>query len=1048
MAKDSENNNKPLKREKSKFQRGAISWMASNPVAANTFMLFLLIGGIFWGMQIKQEVFPEFTIDQVDISVVYPGASPDEIEKGILLPIEEAIQGIDGIEEVNSNASEGIGIVKVDALINADINLLYQDIKNGIDRINSFPEDAEEPTVVIPTRKNEVVTVVLYGNQSDHILRETAEDIREQLLSDKGISQVELLGEKPLEMSIEVKQDILRTYGLTTAKLAAIIKNASLDLPGGSLKTSGGEILVRVKERKDYKQEFENIPVITSANGAVIRLGDIATVSDGFQDTDQIMLYNSQPAIGIKVFRVGKQTPISVSDSVQKYVQRLNKTLPTGIKVDYVNDRSETFRQRVDLLLKNGYLGLILVFALLGFFLEARLAFWVTMGIPISFLGSLLIIPHFGTSINMVSLFAFIITLGIVVDDTIVIGENVYSYRQLGFSNFDAAVKGAKEVAVPVTFSIITNIVTFMPMYFVPGMMGKIFKTIPVVVASVFIISLIEALFILPAHLGHQKEHSSSRIMQFLNRQQQKISRAITDFIHNIYGPSLKLSLRFRYVTLALSIVILLITLAYVKSGRMGITMFPKVESDLVYASFELPFGSPVENTKIIMDRLLDSSRTIIKDHGGDDLSKGVLSNIDRHTGWIMVYLTNPETRSIGASKFAQLWRKQTGTIPGLENISFQSDFGGPGSGAALTIKLSHRDLDKLESASAELANALQFFPIVSDIDNGFSKGKVQLDFVLNDKGYKLGLTPRELATQIRSNYYGAEVLTQLRLRNEIKIMVRLPEVERESEQFLDDMIIITPQGGEVPLMEVADTTRGNAYTSIKRVDGRRVIRVTSDVNPQSKANAVLKTLQEETYPALMEKYPGLQFSKGGKQQDMQESMAALGRGMMMALLVIYVLLSIPFKSYIQPSIIMVSIPFGIVGAVMGHLIMGFSLSIMSMFGMIALSGVVVNDSLVLIDFANRRVRDGSTPYAAIINAGVGRFRPIVLTTLTTFLGLMPMILETSRQARFLIPMAISLGFGIVFSTFIILVLVPALYIMIEDVKKQFLKMLYFFKIF
>jgi len=992
MQIESENNDKPIKKQKSKYQRGAISWMANNPVAANIFMLFLLIGGIFWGMQIKQEVFPEFTIDQVAISVVYPGASPDEIEKGILLPIEEAIQGIDGIEEVNSNASEGIGTVHVDALISTDVNLLYQDIKNEIDRINSFPDDAEEPVVVIPSRKNEVITVVLYGNQSDLILRETAEDVRDQLLMDQGISQAELFGEKPLEMSIEVKQDILRTYGLTTAKLANIIKNASLDLPGGSLKTSGGEILVRVKERKDYKREFENIPIITSKTGAVVRLEDIAIVNDGFEDTDQIMLYNSQPAIGIKVLRVGNQTPISVSDSVQKYIKKLSKTLPAGIKVDYVDDKSEVFKQRVNLLLKNGYLGLILVFALLGFFLEARLAFWVTMGIPISFLGSLLIIPYFGTSINMVSLFAFIITLGIVVDDTIVIGENVYSFRQLGYSNFDAAIMGAKEVAVPVTFSIITNIVTFMPMYFVPGMMGKIFKNIPVVVASVFIISLIEALFILPAHLGHQKNHPGNKTMQFLNLQQQKISNGISSFIQNIYGPYLKLSLRFRYVTLALSIVILLITLAYVKSGRMGITMFPKVESDLAYVSFELPFGAPVENTKTVMDQLLDSSRKIIDNNGGDDLSTSVLSSINKHTGWITVYLADPDTRPIGASKFAKLWREQTGPIAGLEKISFQSDFGGPGSGAALTIKLLHRNIDTLESAGSELAEALKFFPIVSDIDNGFAKGKVQLDFVLNEKGYNLGLTPRDLATQIRSSYYGAEVLTQLRLRNEIKIMVRLPEIERENEQFLDDMIIITPEGGEVPLMEVADITRGNAYTTIKRINGRRVIQVTGDVNPQSKADSILNTLKEETYPGLIEKYPGLQLNKGGKQQDMQESMAALGKGMVMALLVIYVLL-------------------------------------------FALSGVVVNDSLVLIDFANRRVREGSTPYAAIINAGVRRFRPIILTTLTTFLGLLPMIFETSMQARFLIPMAISLGFGILFSTFIILVLVPALYIIIEDAK-------------
>lgn len=1041
MQIESNNDDKLIKKQKRKYQRGAISWMANNPVVANIFMLFLLIGGFYWGMQIKQEVFPEFTIDKVSISVSYPGASPDEIEKGILLPIEEAIQGIDGIEEVNSTASEGSGKVTVDALISTDINQLYQDIKNEIDHINSFPDDAEEPTVAIPSRKHEVITIVLYGNQTDQVLRETAENVKDQLLRDDGISQVELLGEKSLEMSIEIQQDILRTYGLTIAGIADKIKKASFDLPGGSLKTSAGEILIRVKERKDYKSEFERIPIITSPSGAIIMLGDIATIHDGYEDTDQIMLYNSQPAIGVKVFRVGKQTPITVSDNVQKHIKILAKTLPNGINIDFVNDRSEVFRQRIDLLLKNGYLGLILVFILLGFFLEARLAFWVTMGIPISFLGSLLIIPYFGVSINMISLFAFIITLGIVVDDTIVIGENVYSYRQKGYSNFDAAIKGAKEVAVPVTFSIITNIVTFMPMYFVPGFMGKVFQNIPIVVASVFIISLIEALFILPAHLGHQKDHTNSKIMQFANRQQQKVSNSITNFIQNVYGPFLRISLKFRYVVLSISIVILLVTIAYVKSGRMGITMFPKVESDFAYVSFELPFGSPVEKTQEIMEHLLMTSKKIVEDNGGSSLSTGTLSFIEEHTGWIMVYLTDPETRPIGALEFAKYWREKAGVIPGIENISFKSDFGGPGSGASLTIKLSHRNIELLENASSELAEALSFFPVASDIDNGFSAGKVQLDYRLNENGYKLGLTPRDLALQIRSNYYGSEVLRQLRTRNEIKIMVRLPEIERKNEQFLDDMVIITPDGGEVPLIEVADVQRGHAYTKIKRVDGRRVIRVTGDINPPSRANAVLDTLKNETFPKLIEKYPGLQFTKGGKQQDMQKSMSALAKGMIMALIVIYVLLTIPFKSYIQPSIIMVSIPFGIVGAVLGHLLMGFNLSLLSMFGMIALSGIVVNDSLVLIDFANRLVRNGATNYAAIINAGVGRFRPIILTTLTTFLGLMPMILETSRQARFLIPMAISLGFGIVFSTFIILILVPALYIIIEDMKRLFSKL-------
>jgi multidrug efflux pump subunit AcrB len=1015
--------------------KGAISWMANNPVAANILMIFLLVGGLFWGMQIKQEVFPEFTIDSVKISVTYPGASPDEIEKGIILPIEEAIQGLNGIDEVISTADEGIGTVRVNARIDFDVNKLYQDIKNEIDRIDSFPDEAEEPTVYIPTTKHEVITLILYGNQTDKVLREVAEDVRANLLADKGISQVELVGDKPLEISIEVKEDILLAYKLTIAQIADKVRKAAFDLPGGSLKTTSGEILVRVKERKDYKSEFENIPIITAKSGDIIRLKDIAVIKDGFEETDTEMLYNNMPAIGINVYRVGNQTPITVSDRVKANIEKLKHTLPKGINVDFVDDKSKIFKQRIELLVKNGYLGLILVFILLGIFLEAKLAFWVTMGIPISFLGSLLILPHFGVSINMISLFAFIITLGIVVDDAIVVGENIYSYREKGYSNFEASVKGVKEVAIPVTFSILTNIITFMPLYFVPGIMGKFFKTIPVVVASVFIISLVEALFILPAHLAHQK-NSKNRLLEFIHKKQQKLSNAIASFIKNIYGPFLKISLKFRYVTFSAAIILLIITVAYVKSGRIGITMFQKIESDFAYVTFDLPVGTPFKETNLVMQQLIQTAMEIINENGGEQLATGILSSVNKNTAWAKVYLTDPDVRPMGSGQFVKIWRKRVGDLPGIENISFQSDFGGPGSGAALTVKLSHRNLDVLEAASKDLANALRAFPIVSDIDDGFSNGKVQYDFVLNEEGYKLGLTPRELATQIRSNFYGAKALSQLRDRNEITVYVRLPKEERDTFKTLEDMMIITPTGGIVPLMSVADVKKGYAFTSITRIDGKRVIQVTADVTPQSKAAFILTSLRKDTFPELIKRYQGLEFSRGGKQKSMRDSMAALGKGMILSVLLVYVLLAIPFKSYIHPMIIMVSIPFGIIGAVIGHILMGFSLSILSMFGIVALSGVVVNDALVLIDFANRQVREGLKPYAAIVNAGINRFRPIILTTMTTFLGLTPMILEKSVQARFLIPMAISLAFGILFSTLIILVLVPALYIIIEDLKR------------
>lgn len=1021
------------------MKSGAIAWMAGNSVASNLVMLFLLVGGLIWGMQIKQEVFPEFSLDQVVITVAYPGASPEEVEEGIVLPIEEAIQSVDGIEEISSTASEGNGRVAVEAVTGTDLQQMATDIKNEIDRITSFPDEAEEPLVTIPTRKKQVITLVLYGDQPQSVLREVTETVRDQLLQDDGITQVELKGERPLEMSIEVSQENLRRYSLKLSDIATKIKNASVDLPGGSIKTRGGEILVRMTERRDFQDEFSSIPVVTGPDGTIVTLGEVATVTDSFEDTDKFLVYNTLPALGIDVFRVGEQTPISVADAVFKHVEELRQTLPPGIQVDTVNDDSEVFRQRMQLLMKNGYFGLGLVFILLGIFLEARLAFWVTMGIPISFLGALLLIPQVGVSINMVSLFAFIISLGIVVDDAVVVGENVYSYKQRGYGSLEAAVMGAREVAVPVTFSILTNIVTFMPLYFVPGTLGKIFSNIPVVVVSVFLISLFESLFVLPAHLSHQKELKNP-IMIFINRQQQKISSGFTSLVKKVYGPFLQFSLRYRYISVTIGLVTLMIAVAYVLSGRMGIIMFPKVESDFSYATVTLPVGVAVEDTQVIHDRLLATANQVIDEIGREQQVVGILSSIDKNAAWVQVYMTQPDIRPVPTSEFTDRWRKATGSVAGIETMKFQSDFGGPGSGASLTVELQHRNTEVLEKASGELAAALSFFPNVSDIDDGFTPGKDQIDFTLKPVGFQLGLSPLDVARQLRNAYYGNEVIRQLRGRNEIRIMLRNPDGERKAEYYLEEMLLTTPKGIKVPLRDVAELKRGKAFTSINRRDGRRVVSVTADVTPRSQADLVLSSVTTDTLPQLMQKYTGLTYGFEGSQADRKESMMALGRGMMIAMLLVYVLLAIPFRSYFQPAIIMVSIPFGIVGAIIGHLIMGYDLSILSMFGIVALSGVVVNDALVLIDLANRRVQEGYSHFSAIIAAGIQRFRPILLTTLTTFFGLSPMIMETSRQAKFLIPMAISLGFGILFSTAIVLVLVPALYLILEDAKAAVVK--------
>ena len=1017
-------------------QSGPIAWMAGHSVAANLLMIVFLIGGLLFARHIKKEVFPDFELDTISISVAYPGASPEEVERGIILAIEEAVQGIDDIKQVTAVANEGSGTVTVEVVEGQNIQRVAQDIQNAVDRITSFPDEAEDVRVTIAQRKRYVVSLAVYGNTGETILRESAEVIRDQLLQDPGITQVELSGVRDYEISISVPQATLRTYGLTLEQIAQIIRRAAVELPGGAIKTDSGDVLVRMTERRDFGPEFGRIPIITTNDGTQVLLSDIAEVEDGFEDTDSFATYNGQPAILIDVYRVGDQTPLEVSDTVHRKLAEIRANLPPGIGLVARNDRSDIYRQRMDLMLRNGYFGLALVFVLLAIFLEPRLAFWVSLGIPISILGSLFFLPAAGVSINVISMFAFIITLGIVVDDAIVAGENMYHQRQMGKPWFQAAVAGTREIAMPVIFSVLTNIVAFAPLFFVSGFMGKVFRQIPVVVVAVFSVSLIESLLILPAHIGHRKPRSESGLFGWILHRQELFSDGFSRFVHTRYGPLLDLALRNRYIVISIGTVVLLLTISYVKSGRMGFELFPKIESDYAMATAVLPFGTAVQKTEAVQRILVDAGKALTAENGGEQLSEGIFAYINGNQAEVRIYLTPPDVRPLSTARLTALWRERVGNLAGLESLKFESDAGGPGRGSPIAVELSHRDVDVLARASAEVAENLGYYPNVSDIDDGYSPGKRQLDFKIRPEGRSLGLRAQDAARQLRHAYYGAEALRQQRGRNEVKVMVRLPKRERVSEHNLEEMILRTPSGTEMPLLEAVDIQRGRAYTAINRRDGRRIVTVTADVRPRSQADQVLASLTEDILPGLSEKYPGLSYSFEGRQADRRESMQSLMNGLMFALLVIYAMLAIPFNSFIQPVIIMLSIPFGIVGAVIGHMIMGYSLSVMSTFGVVALSGVVINDALVLIDFANRQRQQGADSHDAIYHAGIHRFRPILLTTLTTFGGLAPMIFETSRQARFLIPMALSLGFGILFATIITLILVPSFYLVIEDVRR------------
>ncbi len=1022
---------------------GPILWMASHPVAANLLMIVMIIGGFLILTQSKKEVFPEFDFDAVAISMAYNGASPEEVEQGIILAIETAIKDVDGLKEIKASAYEGRGEVLAILHNSKEIIRISQDIKTAVDQISTFPIDAENLTVSVITDKQQVMELILYGDANEIDLRAEAETIRSRLENHSDIGIVDLSGVRNYEIHIEVPQSNLRKYGLSIPNISDIISATAIEIGGGSIKTSSGEILVRMTERRNYAQEFKDVPIIKTKSGSTIFLGDIATIKDSFDTSNLYSSFNNKPAIMLIVRSIGDQTPSGISSATKQIVNETNARLPEGLDLVITQDTSIVFEQRAELLIKNGALGLILVVIFLALFLDIRLAFWVSMGIPISYMGAFLLLPSVDSfSINMVSMFAFIIALGIVVDDAIIVGENIYHKREQGMKPLAASVKGAREMFIPVMVSILTNIIAFIPMLFMPGFMGKIFSIIPVIVIATFILSFIESLFILPAHLTFTpSKNIKNKLLLSIVNFQKGFNRKFNYFVENIYAPILKKSVSLRYISFATFLSILIIMGGYVAGGHLGIQMFPRIESDFSFTQAVLKVGSPDQEVRAVENKIINAAQKIIDENGGDKLSFGIASQITENKIELRTFLTDVDTRTISTKEFTDLWRETTGVIPGLESLTFSSSRGGPGDGAVLTVELSHEDTDILQEAAISLSETLAEFPNTQDIKDGSAQGKKQFDFTVTDLGYTLGLTPIDIGRQVRGAFYGDQVLKQQRGRNEVRVLVMAPDYERKSSYFVKNMMIKTPSGQDVMLSDVVKMKEGRAYTTINRRDSRRVISIESDVNPPADANMVISTIKNNALPKLKARYPGLDYSFEGQQADMRDSLQSLFKGMFAILFVMYAILAILFSSYTQPLMIMIAIPFSMVGAVIGHYIMGFSMSIVSMFGIIALAGVVINDSLILIDLANKKRHEGLETFAAVVTAATQRFRPIILTTLTTFVGLAPMMFETSRQARFLIPMAISLGYGIVFATFLTLILIPSLYMINEDIKKVFGKM-------
>jgi multidrug efflux pump subunit AcrB len=1036
--------------------KAAISWMAGNKVAANLFMLIFLLGGLFMGKSIKQEVFPEFTMDWVVTSVAYPGAGPEEVEDSICLAIEEAISGLNGLRRLTSNASEGNGGVVAEVVPGYDIDLFVQDVKAEVDRIRTFPQEAERPIITKLMNREEVLSLIVYGDLDEWTLREQAEVIRDELLALPEITQIDLADVRPYEISIDISEENLRRYGMTLNQVAGIVRNASRDMPGGVVRASGGEILLRTKERRYTGEEYEDIVVFSHPDGRKVRLRNIANVRDTFMETDQSAILDGFPAASVNVFRVGDQTPVEVSDAVKSYIKSKEPFLPNSVNLAIWNDRSEILDSRLQLLIRNGKYGLVLIALLLGYFMNVRLAFWVMLGIPISFLGAMLFMPMFNTSINMMSLFAFILALGIVVDDAIVVGENIYAHRMMGKSYLQAAIDGVMEVSNAVIFAILTTVVAFMPLLFVTGVMGKFMWVVPTIVISVLLISLFEVLFILPAHLAHSTRTADARgIMHYIQLPQQAFAPKLERFIKGPYRRFLEKAVNFRYTTIAVSFALLLMAIGMLAGGRVKFVFMPEVDAEEVSASLSMPFGTPKTETMVLQELLLSKAvdvletlkdkypenenivRNIYASIGSQSVNNGpgiTSGSRGGHLAQVRVFLVSGEQRSFASSEFQTMWRDAVGEVPGIESLTFKSSL--MSMGEDLSIQVGHQDFNALIEISDKLKQAIGKYGGTEDITDSYALGKRELKLTLKPEARTLGITEASLGSQVRGAFYGAEALRIQRGRNEIKVMVRLPEEERQSIGHIENLRIRTPQGGEVPFYRAAEVDDGRGYSSINRANRKRIINVTANVDEEvANAEEILSELKATTFPQLLADYPGLSFDMEGQQRDMADSIGSLQKGFSLALFVIYALLAILFGSYVQPLIVMSAIPFGFIGAILGHLMMGYNLSILSMFGLVALTGVLVNDSLVLIDFVNRGRKEGKSAYEAVIAAGLRRFRPIVLTSLTTFLGLMPMITETSMQAKFLIPMAITLAFGVIFATGITLVLIPALYVALEDIR-------------
>ena len=1048
---------------------GPIAYMARNGVAANLLMIGILAAGLLSLGSLDQEVLPEHSLDRIQVTVPYPGASPAEVDESIVSRIEERIGSIVGVRSVASVASEGSGSVVAELGRGADAGRALDEIKAAVDGIRTFPVGAERPAVAEMTSRRSIMRIALYGEVRERTLKELARRVEDELSALRAVSHVRTSSVRDYEISIEVPTARLTALGLTLPEVAAAVRSGTVELSAGSIDTRDERVRIRTAGRSYDQHDFENIIVLARRDGTAVRLGDIAEVRDGFAEGGLVSRYNGQPAAFIEVYRTADERVLDISEAVERQLREsVAPGLPRGVRVDVWSNDADPLAARLGLMLKNGFLGLLLVVGVLTLFLELRLAFWVAVGIAVSFIGTLAVMAVLGVSINLTSLFAFILAVGIVVDDAVVVGENIAAERERGHGGPDAAIRGARRVRAPVIFGVLTTVAAFLPLFFVPSSVGAMAEAIPVIVISVLLFSLLESLLVLPNHLSGMSARGSSGpggpgattrakptagpvAVSLHKRAQARVNRGLERFVNGPLDRVLRFATARPGIVLAAGAGVLIVVLALVPAGIVGVAFTPTVEGNLVTATLEMPEGTPRARTAAVAQELEDAGRRAVDrmsaglPEGAEPLLTGVAITLGgtpttlgsaavtaggapesgprAHIATVQLRLVDARSRTIAASALQEAWREESGEVGGYRSLSFTAnlvDLGRP-----VHVELAHPDPVRLTAVADTVAALLRGRPGMFDVRSDRDQGVREIQLDLKPEARTLGLTLDGLARQVRAAFFGEEVVRLQRGREEVRVYARLPEHERDAIADLETYQVRTPAGGTVHLGRVAAARFANSPVVIRRQDGSRVATVTADAQAGA-AEAATQQLAA-VLREMSARDPDLEHSFGGERREVSESMGALGAGFALALLAIYALLAIPFRSYVRPLIVMAAIPFGLVGAVLGHLVLGFEIAATSIFGFVGLSGVVVNDSIVMIDFINERRRAGMPMRDAIVEGAKARFRPIFLTSLTTFLGVAPLILEQDLQARFLIPMAASLGFGIVAATGVLMVIVPAL---------------------